>query len=143
VSIRDLRDDERAWANATYRAIRFLESGPEVRVQLVAEHGDQRIGLGRLVELAPGVVELGGIWTAEAMRGRGVARAMVDELLARSRGPLWCIPFVHLLDFYTTFGFRPARRPWPAAIAAKVDGIVAASLPAAVVLFLDRPAGVE
>lgn len=147
--IRALRDDERAWANARYRAIQFAPSPPDA-VALVAELGGARVGLGRLVAHAPEVVELGGIWTDEAVRGRGVARAMVAALLARAgRGdgtaprsagdaplerPLWCIPFAHLTGFYQSFGFATRAAPWPAPIAAKVAECVAHGLPPVVVL---------
>ncbi|HSK05797.1 MAG TPA: GNAT family N-acetyltransferase [Kofleriaceae bacterium] len=96
-------------------------------------------GLGRLVEHAPGVVELGGIWTAETARGRGVARAMVAALLEASAGRLWCIPFAHLAAFYESFGFEVARPPWPPAIAAKVAGLHDQHLPSIVVLVREPP----
>lgn len=141
VSIRDLHDDERAWANAQYRAIQFAATPPG-SVALVAEaqdHGGARVGLGRLVAHAVDVLELGGIWTADTVRGRGVARAMVSALLARAErsgypGPLWCIPFAHLAGFYQSFGFVPRGRPWPSAIADKVAECVAHALPDVVVL---------
>src|SRR5215470_3537150 len=97
--IRELRDDERAWADELYRSIEFATT-PAGSLGLVAERGGARIGLGRLVAHAPGVVELGGIWTDDAARKGGVARAMVAALLARPEHaarapgePLWCIPF--------------------------------------------------
>src|SRR5258705_2122533 len=106
LTIRDLRDDERAWADERYRAIRFAATPPGSSA-LVAECAGARVGLGRLVAYAGGVVELGGIWTDEVARGAGVARAMVTALLARAGacpGPgidrLWCIPFAHLAAFY-------------------------------------------
>ena len=124
--IRELRDDERAWANELYRSIEFAATPPGSPA-LVAERGGERIGLGRLVVHAPGVVELGGIWTDEAARGSGEARAIVTALLAHpehaARSPgerLWCIPFAHLAAFYQSCGFAPAPPPWPAAIADKV-----------------------
>ena len=126
IAIRELGADERAGANTHYAAMQFAISPPDA-LALVAEHGGARVGLGRLVAHAPEVVELGGIWTDEAWRGQGVARAMVHALLARhgTRGPLWCIPFVHLAAFYQSFGFAPAAPPWPAPIAAKVAACVA------------------
>jgi len=136
LTIRDLRDDECAWADDRYRAIRFAITPPG-SVALVAERAGLRIGLGRLAAHAGGVVELGGIWTDEAARGAGVARAMVDALLARadaSRGRLWCIPFAHLAAFYGSFGFAPVAPPWPPPIAAKVAECIAHALPAVVVL---------
>jgi GNAT superfamily N-acetyltransferase len=149
ITIRDLEDGERAWANDLYRAIRF-ETTPPGAVALVAELARipggsaesinrARIGLGRLVAHAPDVLELGGIWTDEAVRGRGIARAMVEALLARhQRMPhperLWCIPFVHLSAFYQSFGFAVSAPPWPPSIAAKVSHCVADALPDVVVL---------
>jgi GNAT superfamily N-acetyltransferase len=138
IAIRELRADERGWANERYAAIQFATT-PAHAAALVAELDGARVGLGRLVCHAPQVVELGGIWTADAMRGRGVARAMVGALLerlARDRhaGPVWCIPFAHLVAFYASFGFAPVARPWPPAIAAKVANIAAHGLPASAVL---------
>jgi GNAT superfamily N-acetyltransferase len=147
IAIRDLRDDERASANALYRAIQFATTPPEA-VALVAEIAGVRVGLGRLVTLAPEVLELGGIWTDDAMRGRGIARAMVTALLARLEGAgverpmrparreLWCIPFTHLSGFYQSFGFALRAPPWPPEIAAKVDDCVDHGLPPVVVLAL-------
>lgn len=160
LAIRDLRDDERAWADERYRAIRFATTPPG-SVALVAERAGVRIGLGRLMAYAGGVIELGGIWTDEAARGAGVARAMVQALLARAETPidptegsapgpagravgvptrlatldrLWCIPFAHLAAFYQSFGFAPVAPPWPPPIAAKVAECIAHTLPDVVVL---------
>lgn len=140
IAIRALRDDERGWANDRYRAIQFAISPPDA-VALVAEQGGVRVGLGRLVALEPGVRELGGIWTDEAARGRGAARAMVEALIALddgAAGPLWCIPFAHLTPFYASFGFARRERPWPAAIAAKVADVEAHGLPPIHVLLCAR-----
>ena len=138
VIIRDLEDGERAWANALYRAIRFASTPPGA-VALVAEIDGARVGLGRLVAHAPDVLELGGIWTDEAARGRGIARAMVEALLARRAQTahpehLWCIPFAHLSAFYQSFGFGVSLPPWPPSIAAKVSHCVDDGLPDVVVL---------
>ena len=125
IEIRALRADERAAANAHYVAMQFAASPPDT-LALAAERAGVRVGLGRLVSHAPGVVELGGIWTDEPHRGQGVARAMVEALLARHlHGALWCIPFVHLAAFYQSFGFAPSAPPWPAPIAAKVAACAA------------------
>jgi len=139
ITIRELGIDERTWADERYRAIGFAES-PAGALALVAERAGRRVGLGRLVEHARGVVELGGIWTDETARGAGVARAMVTALLGRvevaaalpavAAGPegaalLWCIPFRHLLAFYQSFGFTDAALPWPAPIARKAAALIA------------------
>lgn len=134
VEIRALRDDELGWADERYREIRFAASPPGARA-FVAEIEGARVGLGRLVEHAAGVIELGGVWTAGTARNRGVARAMVTALVEQApAGRLWCIPFAHLAAFYETFGFEVARPPWPDPIAAKVAGLHDQHLPSVVVL---------
>jgi len=121
IMIRTARGDERAWANERYREIRFAPTTP-ADLQLFAVAGGQPVGLGRLVRIAPDAVELGGIWTAEFARGRGVASLMVSTLLdhARTERTVWCVPFRHLSHFYLRFGFAIAPPPWPSAIDTKV-----------------------
>jgi GNAT superfamily N-acetyltransferase len=144
VTIRELASAERDWAATIYRAIDFVPT-PAGDLALVAEDAaGRRVGLGRLVGLgdAPGgcgPVELGGIWTDEAARGHGVAAAMVTALLARAGDrDVWCVPFVHLVDYYARFRLLPAPPPWPPAVAAKVDDCVARRLPAVAVLRFSR-----
>jgi GNAT superfamily N-acetyltransferase len=134
IEIRPLRDDELDWAAERYREIKFAASPPGT-LGLVAELEAARVGLGRLVEHEPGVIELGGIWTDPAARNRGIARSMVTALIERA-GPvrLWCIPFAHLAAFYESAGFTAARRPWPGPIAAKVAACESQRLPTVVVL---------
>ena len=140
LEIRLLRDDELAWAADRYREIKFSISPPDA-IGLVAELEGARVGLGRLIEYEPGVVELGGIWTDLGARNRGIARAMVSALIERA-GPvrLWCVPFAHLEPFYTSVGFAAARRPWPGPIAAKVATCESQRLPTVVVLCRAPPA---
>jgi GNAT superfamily N-acetyltransferase len=157
ITIRDLDEDERAWANERYQDIQFAVTPPDA-VALVAELAGVRVGLGRLVLHAPGVLELGGIWTDPSVRHRGIARAMVAALIARlppqgsepasggpagpgdarattsDGSPVWCIPFAHLAAFYQSFGFAPCPPPWPAAVAAKVAACAEQQLPEVVVL---------
>jgi predicted GNAT family N-acyltransferase len=130
LSVRDATAAERAFADARYREIQFSPTQASHR-QLVAALDGALVGLGRLVPIAPGVVELSGIWTSDAVRGRGVARAMVAELLVRSAGDpeVWCVPFSHLVGFYESFGFAAVPRPWPASIIAKVEACIALGQP--------------
>jgi GNAT superfamily N-acetyltransferase len=73
------------------------------------------------------VWELGGIYVQPAYRGQGLARRIVQGLLdlaaARDDGletptpttitTIWCLPFAHLLPFYTSFGFEAVSRCSP------------------------------
>jgi RimJ/RimL family protein N-acetyltransferase len=114
-SVRRSRPSELAEINARYERIDFQPSKPD-DVQLVAEHGGAISGLGRLVRITEGLLELGGIWVAEHLRGDGVARAIVLALIAASQEPaqaapggrapdLACIPFARLAMFYGSCGF--------------------------------------
>lgn len=75
------------------------------------------------------VWELGGIYVQPAYRGQGLAGRIVQGLLdlaaARDDGletppptpttitTIWCLPFAHLLPFYTSFGFEAVSRCSP------------------------------
>ena len=111
LTLRPLLPGELDWANAQYDAIGFQPSAADDLV-LVAEIDDTPAGLGRLVPVAPGIGELGGITVFPDYRGQAIARAIVGELLARSPyAVLYCIPFAHLLSFYRSFGFVPVADP--------------------------------
>ena len=136
VRVRLLADAELAWANEVYRSIEFVPT--EVGdVAVVAEVDGARVGLGRLVPVGEGALELGGIWTDEVARGKGVAKAVVDDLIARAAGrDVWCVPFQHLADYYARFGFERTERPWPAGVEKKMSACVASKLPPATVMRL-------
>jgi predicted N-acetyltransferase YhbS len=75
----------------------------------VADEGGARLGLGRLVPVGPGAVELGGIYVVPDRRGHGVAAAIVRELLGRTGGRrVYCVPFASLAEYYKGFGFVDA-----------------------------------
>jgi ribosomal protein S18 acetylase RimI-like enzyme len=57
---------------------------PEGRL-LLAYDGEALAGCGALRPLEPGVAELKRMWTRPAHRGRGVARAVAEALLAAAR----------------------------------------------------------
>lgn len=115
--IRPCRPSELAEVNARYERIDFQPSHPDY-VQLVVDCGGAISGLGglgRLVPIAPELLELGGIWVAEHLRGDGVARALVNALIeAAGKKDLACIPFSRLALFYGSCGFAtwdPAEAP--------------------------------
>lgn len=123
ITIRELKPDEMAWANARYAEIGFLPSSP-FQLILVAEIEDSagrpvRAGLGRLVPASGEEVkvgdcdeaELSGIYVLPEYRGHGIAERIVGELVRRSRHRLlYCIPFKSLEPFYMRFGFERRER---------------------------------
>ncbi|MDQ3284051.1 MAG: GNAT family N-acetyltransferase [Acidobacteriota bacterium] len=95
------------WINAAYEAIRFQQSDLARELLIVAEVDDQRAGIGRLVPAGQDACELGGMLVFDAFRGRGVARAIIEELLRHANGKtVYCIPFADLVPIYEKAGFR-------------------------------------
>ena len=72
---------------------------------------DQFSACGQLKPHREGSLELASLAVEEAYRGQGVARAIIERLLAAERAPrplyLMCAP--ELEPLYTRFGFRAAE----------------------------------
>lgn len=94
------------WINAAYEAIGFQRSDLDRELLVVAEVDGERAGIGRLVPAGEEACELGGMLVFDAFRGRGVARALIDELLHHAGGrTVYCIPFADLEPVYAKAGF--------------------------------------
>lgn len=94
------------WINAAYAEVAFQTSDLSREVLIVAELDGERAGIGRLVPASEDACELGGMLVFEQFRGRGVARAIVDELLRHAGGrTVYCIPFADLEPIYAKAGF--------------------------------------
>lgn len=107
--VRRLQLSELHWANERYDEIDFVASSSLDFIAL-AEWGGERAGLGRIVPVADGIGELGGMYVLPAYRGKSIAAAIVRFLLDNSPFErLFCIPFAHLETFYGGFGFAPDR----------------------------------
>jgi GNAT superfamily N-acetyltransferase len=125
------------WVNQQYASVPFRPSTAQHRV-LIARYDGVPAGLGRLIplpsqqgdggndkkETTATAWELGGIYVQPAYRGKGVARDIVQGLLALARDELgtdattttmtiWCLPFGHLLPFYTSCGLQAVSRCSP------------------------------
>lgn len=111
-----------AWIDEQYAVARFLSSDLGRDVVVIAEVDGQRAGIGRLVPAGDGAFELGGMWVLDAFRGRGIARANVEELIRRAHdATLFCIPFADLEAFYASTGFqRIGREGAPAKVQEKL-----------------------
>ncbi|MES2739641.1 MAG: GNAT family N-acetyltransferase [Pseudomonadota bacterium] len=105
LSVRALRADELAWANARYAEIDFLASAPDDYVA-VADIAGVPAGLGRVTRLGGDAGELGGMYVFDGFRARGVSGAMLAHLLAHAGvARLYCLPFAHLRRLYEKAGF--------------------------------------
>jgi ribosomal protein S18 acetylase RimI-like enzyme len=79
---------------------------------LLAYRGEALAGCGALRPLEPGVAELKRMWTRPTVRGRGVARAVAEALLAAARAQRYGVVRLDTLEWmtaarslYRTLGF--------------------------------------
>lgn len=109
------------WINARYCEVDFVSSD-ESDVVAIAEVDQTPAGLGRIVPVADGTGELGGMYVFNEFRGQGVATAIIDFLISQtSLKRLYCLPFAELEDLYRSLGFErvPATEQVPAKVADK------------------------
>jgi len=99
------------WINERYETVNFkpssLDAGDEEI--WISESMGRPVGVGRLVDMGSGTVEMGGMYVLDRFRGHGIARKLVDLLMDSARArfeTIYCIPVNHLVDFYKGFGFE-------------------------------------
>ena len=103
--LRTARPEETGWINEQYARVGFIPTGAHDQV-VVAELDGARAGIGRLVDAGENAYELGGMYVLDGFRGAGIARAIVEELIARAGDrDVYCIPFADLEAFYASAGF--------------------------------------
>jgi N-acetylglutamate synthase-like GNAT family acetyltransferase len=107
-TLRRSRPDELGWINARYAGVDFVaSSGTDVIA--VAEADGQPAGLGRVVHIADGVGELGGMLVFDDYRGSGLAKQIIGFLQQQADLPtLYCLPFSELEGLYGSMGFSVA-----------------------------------
>lgn len=95
------------WIREQYERVHFVQSDLARDTVVLAEIDGQRVGMGRLVPAGERAYELGGMFVDGAYRGRGIAHAIVEELirLAGDRD-VYCVPFANLETLYAESGFR-------------------------------------
>lgn len=107
VLIRKALEGELAWVNARYAEVRFVPSNIQNELIAIAEVDSQKAGMGRLVKINDDCFELGGMLVLESFRGLGLAKHIVEFLLAQTSGKqIFCIPFAHLFELYHGAGFN-------------------------------------
>ncbi len=113
--------DDLAWANARYAEIDFLPSKAVDQIAIARVDG-VAAGLGRVVAVADGEGELGGMYVLDGFKGLGLARRIIAFLQDNSGcHTLYCLPFAELAALYQSMGFTPVAddAAVPAAVAAK------------------------
>ena len=109
----ELLEGERlAGANLAYDGIRFARSDPRSDRTFGWFEGNAPLVLGRIQRHGDGSLEIGGFWVRDDLRGRGLGREVVEEILVRlpREAPAWCIALRHLTRFYASFGMVEVDR---------------------------------
>ena len=128
ISVRQARPDEIDWINSKYDEVNFIHSNYLNDYIIIAYLENQKVGLGRLVQLDEKNIELGGIYVFPNYRRLGVAEKIVRSLCEDnpfSEMSMWCLPFEHLVDFYGKFGFSAKNIPGeiPEKMKKKIDWV--------------------
>lgn len=104
--MRPARREDAAAIRALILAVRINPTGLVWRRFLLAvDEEDRLIGCGQVKPHRDGTYELASIAVQPQYRGRGVARAIIERLLATNPPPLYLTCRESLRPFYEKFGF--------------------------------------
>jgi amino-acid N-acetyltransferase len=104
--IRPARAEDQFAITAIVRAARINPRDLDWRRFLLAQWGQDVIGVGQVKPHADGSRELASIAVVPEWQGQGVGGALVRALLARETGPLYLMCNAHNESYYWRFGFR-------------------------------------
>ena len=107
ISLRPAAARDFAAIRALIRLVQINPSGLDWRRFLIAvDSAGRLVGCGQLKPHGPGVIELASIAVDESYRGQGVARRLIDRLVAEAPRPLYLTCRSGLGPFYERWGFR-------------------------------------
>jgi len=107
ISLRPAAARDFAAIRALIRRVQINPSGLDWRRFLIAvDSAGRLVGCGQLKPHGPGVIELASIAVDESYRGQGVARRLIDRLVAEAPRPLYLTCRSGLGPFYERWGFR-------------------------------------
>jgi N-acetylglutamate synthase-like GNAT family acetyltransferase len=105
-----LRRATEADARAIKQLIHLVDINPMSldwrRFVIAVDTSDRLIGCGQLKLHGKNIVELASIATQPEQRGKGIASAIIDQLLAEAPRPLYLTCLSHMEPFYQRWGFR-------------------------------------
>jgi N-acetylglutamate synthase-like GNAT family acetyltransferase len=103
--IRQAKESDQELIRALVRKSRINPLNLEWRRFSVVEIGTEMIACGQIKRHRDGSKELASIAVEEDWRLRGIASALIKQLLDGITDPVWLICQIDLVGFYTRFGF--------------------------------------
>lgn len=109
--LRPATEDDSAAIRQLIHLVRINPMSLDWRRFLVAvDSSGNFLGCGQLKPHGPGVIELASIAVQPAYQHRGIASAIIDQLLARAPRPVYLTCRGGMGRFYEKWGFRTLRR---------------------------------
>ena len=98
------------------KAIRLLVRGERLNPMdldwpnfIVAAEGDAVVGAVQMRQHSDGSRELGSLVVTQGSRGRGIARRLIEALLAAEHEPVWLITSEAFAAAFARWGFQPVE----------------------------------
>ncbi|NOS68248.1 MAG: excinuclease ABC subunit UvrC [Candidatus Peribacteraceae bacterium] len=88
------------------------DKGIDYKNYLVARHGGEIVGFGRLIKHPQGITEMKSIWVNESFRGGRLGQFIVRKILRSvKKGKVYCMCNPELEEYYARIGFRYVITP--------------------------------
>lgn len=106
--VRKAQFDDIKWVNEMYDQVQFPHSNFENEFIAIAEINQEKIGLGRIININDKNAEMGGMYVLEPFRSFGASTKIIEFLLENNKNyeNIFCLPFEKLKDYYGKFGFE-------------------------------------
>jgi len=106
-ALRPARETDRAPIHRLIRQVGINPTGLDwQRFTVAVDDRDQVVGCGQVKNHHAGVRELASLAVAPDWRGRGMAGAIMRELMQQAGPPLWLMCRSSLVSLYAKFGFE-------------------------------------
>ena len=109
--IRPASADDQFVITMIVRAALINPSDLDWRRFLLAQWGQDIVGVGQIKPHGDGSREVASIAVVPEWQGHGVGSALIRALLARESGPTYLMCSAHRESYYERFGFRRLERP--------------------------------
>ncbi|WP_305452772.1 GNAT family N-acetyltransferase [Bacillus mycoides] len=97
------------WVNNHYESIGFVPSDLTRDTVAIITYNNEYAGVGRLVQIDEGTIEMGGIFILPKFRGLQLAGQLVSFLVQTAKKlqilNVYCLPFEELENFYKKYGY--------------------------------------